>query len=138
MPKFVVARVDEIAPGGRKRILADGRAIVIFNLKSEFFALSDTCPHRGASLAGGKLTGLVQSNNPGQYTFSREGEIIRCPWHAWEFDIRTGRSHCDPRQMRLLHYPAHVASGSSIVDGPYKAETFTVAIDHDYLVIDLP
>jgi nitrite reductase/ring-hydroxylating ferredoxin subunit len=138
MPKHVVARVDEIAPGSRKRIIADGRAIVVFNLKGEFFALSDTCPHRGASLSGGKLTGLVQSNGPGEYAFSRDGEIVRCPWHAWEFDIRTGRSYCDPRRFRVTHYPAEIASGSAIVEGAYTAETFKVAIDHDYLVIDVP
>ncbi len=43
--KHVVAAVDEIPPGGRKLVQADGRAIVVFNLSGEFFALSNRCPH---------------------------------------------------------------------------------------------
>jgi nitrite reductase/ring-hydroxylating ferredoxin subunit len=138
MPKHVVARADEIAPGERKLLTAGGRAVVVFNLKGEYFALSDTCPHKGASLSGGKLTGLVTSGGPGDYQFSREGEIIRCPWHAWEFDIRTGRSYCDPARMRLMQFNATVEPGAAIVDGPYTAETFPIAIEADYLVVDLP
>ena len=57
--KHVVAAVAEIPPGGRKLVTADGRAIVVFNLDGEFFALSNRCPHRGGSLCDGNLTGLV-------------------------------------------------------------------------------
>ncbi len=63
--KHVVAAVAEIPPGGRKLVTADGRAIVVFNLGGEFFALSNRCPHRGGSLCEGNLTGLVLSDEPG-------------------------------------------------------------------------
>ena len=53
--KHVVAAVSEIPPGGRKLVEADGRAIVVFNLAGEFFALSNRCPHRGGSLCEGTL-----------------------------------------------------------------------------------
>ena len=65
--KHVVAAVSEIPPGGRKLVQADGRAIVVFNLGGEFFALSNRCPHRGGSLCHGNLTGLVLSDEPGEY-----------------------------------------------------------------------
>src|SRR4029077_6188049 len=86
--KHVVAATSEIPPGGRKLVTADGRAIVVFNLGGEFFALSNRCPHRGGSLCPGNLTRLVLSDEPGEYNYPRHGEIIRCPWHSWEFDIR--------------------------------------------------
>jgi nitrite reductase/ring-hydroxylating ferredoxin subunit len=137
MARHVVGRVDEIGPGARKRIVVDGRAIVVFNVKGEYFALSDTCPHKGASLCDGKLTGLVTSPEPGRYDYSRQGEIIRCPWHQWEFDLRTGRSYCDPRRMRLMNFPVSVTAGADVVEGPFKAETFAVAVDADYVVVEV-
>lgn len=136
MPRHVVGRVADIPPGGRKLVEVDGRGVVVFNLKGEFYALSNTCPHRGGSLAQGILTGLVQSSAPGEYVHSRPGEIIRCPWHQWEFDIKTGRSWCDPRKVRLMRYNVAVETGATLIEGPYVAETFTVAIEDDYVVID--
>ena len=47
MARYVVARVGEIAPGSRKVVQVDGRGIIVFNVKDEFYALSETCPHRG-------------------------------------------------------------------------------------------
>lgn len=134
--RHVVARVEDIAPGGRKLVSIDGRGVVVFNLGGEFFALSDQCPHKGGSLAGGLCTGLVQSSGPGEYRHSRPGEMIRCPWHQWEFDIRTGRSYCDPRRMRLMQYAVAVEPGASLVEGPYVAETFKVEVEGSYLVIE--
>jgi 3-phenylpropionate/trans-cinnamate dioxygenase ferredoxin subunit len=116
---------------------ADGeRAIVIFNVEGELFALSDKCPHKGGSLSKGKLTGLVTSPQPGTYEYARVGEIIRCPWHGWEFDIRTGRSWCDPRRMRLVNYAVSVEPGAALVEGPYVAETFAVTVEDTYVVVE--
>jgi len=136
MARHVVARVADVPPGSRKLVTVDGRGVVVFNLKGEFFALSDQCPHKGGHLSKGKLTGLVESSEPGSYRYSRQGEIVRCPWHGWEFDIRTGRSWCDPRRMRLMQYAVSVAPGTTLVEGPYVAETFKVAVEDEYIVID--
>jgi nitrite reductase/ring-hydroxylating ferredoxin subunit len=135
MARHVVARAAEIPPGGRKLVDIEGRGVVVFNLKGEFFALSNTCPHKGGSLAEGLLTGLVESKEPGCYNHSRPGEIIRCPWHQWEFDIRTGRSWCDPRRMRLRQHDVGVEHGAALVEGPYVAETFSVSVEDDYVVV---
>ena len=89
MARHVVATVAEIPPGARKRVEVEGRPVAIFNVKGEFFALLDRCPHQGASLCKGKLVGLVESTAPGQYRYSRHGEIIRCPWH-FTFVFRNG------------------------------------------------
>ena len=134
--KHVVAAVSEIPPGGRKLVSADGRAIVVFNLAGEFFALSNRCPHRGGSLCDGRITGLVESKEPGEYRYSRRGEIIRCPWHSWEFDIRTGKSWCDPERVRARNYAVSVQPGAKLVEGPYVAETFRVSVENDYVVVE--
>lgn len=136
MARHVVARVGEIEPGARKCVQIDGRGIIVFNVKGEYFALSQTCPHKGGSLAQGIVTGLVQSDAPGDYQHTRQGEIIRCPWHQWEFDIKTGRSWCDPRRMRLMKFDVKVEPGAALVEGPYTAETFKVEVADDYIVVD--
>ena len=134
--KHVVAATSEIPPGGRKLVTADGRAIVVFNLGGEFFALSNRCPHRGGSLCQGNLTGLVLSDEPGEYNYTRRGEIIRCPWHSWEFDIRTGKSWCNPTRMRIRQFPVSVRPGTEVVEGPYVADTFPVRVEGNYVVIE--
>ncbi|HXE86783.1 MAG TPA: Rieske (2Fe-2S) protein [Hyphomicrobiaceae bacterium] len=137
MGKHVVASVGEIAPGGRKLVELEGRPIVVFNLSGEYFALLNRCPHQGGSLYHGRLTGLVQSDEPGCYSYSRRGEIVRCPWHAWEFDIRTGKSWCEPRKVRVKNYPVSVEPGAQLVEGPYTAETFPVRIEDSYVVVEV-
>jgi nitrite reductase/ring-hydroxylating ferredoxin subunit len=136
MAKNVVAHVRDILPGGRGLFEIGGRTIVVFNLRGEFFALLNRCPHSGGPLAQGHLTGLVQSDEPGCYKYSRRGEIIRCPWHSWEFDIRTGKSWCDPSRVRARTYAVSVESGASLVEGPYKAETFPVTVEDEYVVVE--
>ena len=94
MVRHVIAPVDELPPGTRKFLDIDGRPIAIFNIKGEFFGLLNRCPHQGAALCEGPLIGLAQSSDPGEIEYTKLGEIIRCPWHGWEFDIRTGQSYC--------------------------------------------
>ncbi|WP_160120583.1 Rieske (2Fe-2S) protein [Rhodovarius lipocyclicus] len=132
MARHIVAPVAEIAPGDRRLVELDGRRIVLFNLEGEFFALADRCPHQGGPLSKGPTMGLVESPCPGEYSYGREGEIIRCPWHAWEFDIRTGRSRFDPRRMKVRAFPACVEKGEAL-----QAETFPVSVEADYVVVEV-
>ena len=126
MTKHVVGTVGEIPPGGRKVVEVSGRSIGIFNLGGEFFALRNRCPHQGAALCEGPAGSRVQSGAPGEYAMSGPGEIIRCPWHGWEFDIRTGRSWVDPESIRVKAYAVHVV-----------AETYAVSIEQNQVVIEL-
>jgi nitrite reductase/ring-hydroxylating ferredoxin subunit len=136
MAGHVVATVDQIPPGQRKLVEVAGRAIVVYNLGGEFFALNNRCPHRGGSLAEGIQTGLVESTVPGEYCYSRPGEMVKCPWHGWEFDIRTGKSWCDPARLRIRQFPVSVRPGAQLVEGPYVAESFPVRLEDDYVVVE--
>ena len=137
MSRQVIARVGEVAPGSCKIVTVRGREIGLFNIGGTFFALSNRCPHKGAELCRGMIVGLAQSSMPGEYRLSRLGEFIRCPWHGWEFDIRTGQSWCDPTSVWARHFHVSVEPGSQLLKGPYAAETFQVSVEEDYLVIDL-
>jgi 3-phenylpropionate/trans-cinnamate dioxygenase ferredoxin subunit len=133
----VVARADEIPVGASKIVQVQGREIGVFNVKGEYFAIANRCPHQGGSLCLGKVGGLVLSNGPGDYRVVRPGEFIRCPWHGWEFDIRTGQSWCDPKSTKVRAYQVTVEPGAELVKGPYVAETFPVTVENRYLVVEM-
>lgn len=90
--RHVVAAADEIGPGQRKIVTIGRREIGIFNIEGQYFALRNVCPHKGAPLCKGLQRPLITSGGVSQVAYARENEIIKCPWHLWEFDIKTGRS----------------------------------------------
>jgi nitrite reductase/ring-hydroxylating ferredoxin subunit len=123
MARYIVGTTDEILPGERKIVEIGGRTVGVFNVNGEYFAVLNRCPHQGGSLCSGRQTGLVTSSRPGEYTTSRAGEIIRCPWHGWEFDLRTGQSWFDPRTVRVRRYDVSVEPGSVLVSEVEQAST---------------
>lgn len=158
--RYVVGTVDDIPPGSRKVIVVNGREIGVFNVNGEYFAVLNRCPHQGGPLCSGRQTGFLVAPTPGDYQLSRPGEVIRCPWHGWEFDLRTGQSWCEPAKVRVRSYDVSVESGEALVaavtdepvdadeppdptvppglvKGPYKAETFPVLIQKQYVVLDV-
>ncbi len=146
MARYLVGAVGEIPPGQRKIAEVGGRSIGVFNLGGEFFALLNRCPHQAGPLCEGHCIGLVLSERPGEYRFLREGEILRCPWHGWEFDIRTGQSWFDPARTRVRRYdifvepPSATPSGElpGLVRGPYVAETYPVTVDENRVMVEIP
>ena len=138
MTKYIVAQADEIPVGGRKIVEINGRSIGVFNVNGEYFALLNRCPHAGAELCTGTITGLRRSEKPGEYLWDRSGEIVRCPWHGWEFDIKTGQSWFDPEKVRVRPYPVTVEPNLNAVEsGLYSAETFAVKVENEVVVVDL-
>ena len=137
MARHVVATVAEIPPGSRRIVTVRGREIGVFNLGGSFYALLNRCPHQGAELCRGTLVGLATAREPGAIEWSRAGELLKCPWHGWEYDIRTGQSWCDPKDTKVRAYAVTVEPGAALARGPFVAETFTVAVEQDYVVIDV-
>lgn len=137
MSRHVVAAVRDLPPGSRKLVTVKGRPIAIFNIDGELFGILNRCPHQGGSLCEGRLIGLVESDQPGEYRFSRPNEILRCPWHGWEFDLRTGQSRCEPDRIQVKSYEVAVEPGQDVCDGPYVAETFPVSVEEDYVVVEV-
>ncbi|WP_159882374.1 Rieske (2Fe-2S) protein [Paenibacillus puerhi] len=121
--KHVVAKVSDIPPGTRKLVEAGGRSLGIYHVNGQFYALRNVCPHQGAELCKGLTTALVVSPGPGQFDYEREGEIVRCPWHQWEFDIKTGCMIVDPSK-RTMSYDVTV-------------EKFDVTLEEDSVVVHM-
>ncbi len=153
MAKHRVAKAGEIQPGGRRIVEVAGRSIGVFNVGGEFFALRNQCPHAGGPLCEGPLSGFVRSKVPGEYEYVRKGEILRCPWHQWEFDVRTGQSWFDPVKTRVRAYEVTVEPGgggapngelaggelteAELEKGPFTAETYSVSVEEQYVVIEV-
>ena len=151
MAKYVVGVLGDVPPGGRKIVEVAGRSIGIFNVAGEYFALRNRCPHQGAELCQGPVCGFVTSTSPGEYTVIRQGEFLRCPWHGWEFEIRTGQSWFDPRKVRVKSYdvsieaiaadsaaPAGGDEQDGLRKGPHRAETYPVSIERRKIVVEVP
>lgn len=136
MVKHVVAKTSDIGPGERLAVSVKGRPIVVFNIEGDFFALLDRCPHQSATLSRGVTAGMSVSDAPGTAECIRSGEFIRCPWHGWEFDIRTGQSWCAPDSVKVRQFDVKVEPGAALVQGPFKAETIPVTLDGEYVVVE--
>src|SRR5882757_6286590 len=135
MTRHVVAKVDEIPAGGRKIVSVNGREIGIFKVGNDFYGLINRCPHQGAPLCRGEIVSRLVAPSPGDYRLTRPGEMLRCPWHCWEFDIRTGQSLCDPNSVHARTYAVEVKPGATLAKGPFEAETVPVTVEQDYVVI---
>ena len=81
MGNFVKAvSASEIPANQGKTIDVQGTSIAVFNVKGQFCAIANACPHRGGPLGEGDI----------------EGVLVTCPWHGWQFDVTTGVSPVNP------------------------------------------
>jgi 3-phenylpropionate/trans-cinnamate dioxygenase ferredoxin subunit len=110
-----VCAVDELADGEHRILRVGRRSIGVFNVRGRFYAFLDRCPHAGAPLCSGRVTGMAVARGPGfNVAWERDREVLRCPWHAWEFELETGRSVSNPR-IRARVYPTRVVDGHVLV-----------------------
>jgi 3-phenylpropionate/trans-cinnamate dioxygenase ferredoxin subunit len=129
MGRHVVGRISELPPGERKIVEVEGRSIGVFNVHGQFYALRNRCPHQAAPLCLGAIKGMPLPGKPGEYIWAREGEILRCPWHGWEFDITTGRSIFNPHRTRVKTYEVTVEPEDESV------ETYAVSVEDGLIVL---
>ncbi len=82
MPRFVkMATADELPPGASKEVAFEGRVYALFNVDGIISAIDGICPHQGGPLADGPI----------------DGTMVTCPWHGWQFDIRSGKTPLGPK-----------------------------------------
>ena len=97
MAEFVkVASVSELTPGSAKAIEVKGKTIALFNVEGTIYATDNTCLHQGGPLGEGELM----------------GEVVICPWHQWEYDVRTGEN-VEDHSLKLATFPVQI-DGSDI------------------------
>ena len=87
-----VAEIDEVPPGTAKAVDVEGRAVALFNIDGTYYAIDDTCTHRGGPLSKGGV----------------EGTVVTCPWHGATFDVTTGDVLEPPASQGVTRYHVQV------------------------------
>jgi 3-phenylpropionate/trans-cinnamate dioxygenase ferredoxin component len=95
-----VAAVEELPPGTAKQVTGNGKRVAIFNVDGSFYAVDDTCTHRGAPLSEGIC----------------QGAEVTCPWHGARFDLKTGSHLSPPAQTGVASYPVQIVGNEIQVD----------------------
>jgi nitrite reductase (NADH) small subunit len=114
MGKHIVASVADFGPGSHRLIDVNGRSIGVYNLDGQFYALRNVCPHHGAPLCLGEVTGQMAPSQPHTYEYVDAKTVLRCPWHGYEFRIADGRSFLRPDTLRVRAYQVEV-EGDDVV-----------------------
>lgn len=94
-----VCRIDEIPEGTGREFTIAGRIVALFHTAGEFHAIDGLCAHAGGPLGKGGVSGTV----------------VTCPWHGWQYDLRTG-NHCLTPQIRQAKYAVIVENAEIFVE----------------------
>jgi nitrite reductase (NADH) small subunit len=110
--EVVVGQVEEF-PIGKFRVLeVSGREVgILRDDEGRLRAIRNSCPHRGAPICDGLTDGTMMPSPPGELAFGLEGQIIRCPRHAYEFSLETGECLFTDYVKRITVYPVRVKRG---------------------------
>jgi nitrite reductase/ring-hydroxylating ferredoxin subunit len=95
-----VAKASEIEPGHARLVQVGGKHIAVFNIDGRFFAIDNTCTHRGGPLSEGEVS----------------GHEVKCPWHGAKFDLRTGNVTGPPASQGVARYNARVTGADVEVE----------------------
>lgn len=118
----VALPVAELPPGSSTSIKAFGTTVAIFNVGGCLFATGNHCPHHGAPLCHGRISGTMLPSRPQEYSYGREGEVLKCPWHGWEFDLQSGKTLFDPA-VGVKVYGVEVEDGQIVITRQRRSPT---------------
>ncbi len=99
MPFVRAAKTSELTPGSIREVQVDGKTVALANVGGSFYAVNNTCLHRGGPLGQGPL----------------EGKIVTCPWHGWQYDVTTGKTTMNPN-VGVACYATEVRGDEVFVD----------------------
>ncbi len=119
--RAVVLPLTELPPGESTTVKAFGTTVALFNIEGELFAVGNNCPHQGGPLCYGRVSGAHLHSRPHEYCYGREGRVLVCPWHGWEFDIESGQTMFDP-SVRVKTYGVQVQDGEVVLTRQRRKE----------------
>lgn len=111
-----VGSVSDFELGQFKIFEIKRRPIGVVRTKNGFFAVRNRCPHQGAELCKGYVTGTFAPSDPHVFDYDDARSVVQCPWHRWEFDLATGRTVEDVANARVAIYDVHVSGDDVYVD----------------------
>jgi nitrite reductase (NADH) small subunit len=111
-----VGLVEEFQEGRFEIRTVNGQEIGVARVREQWYAARNVCPHQGAPVCRGQIGGTMLPSEPGKLVFGLEGQVVRCPWHRWEFDLETGRVLFTHERGRLRTYRVVVRGDRVFVD----------------------
>ncbi len=97
-----VAETNEVPPGTAKSVDLEGRPVALFNIGGTYYAIGDTCTHRGGPLSEGMV----------------EGTTVTCPWHGATYDVTTGIVLGPPAPEGVVSYKVQIDGNDIEVETP--------------------
>lgn len=114
--KYPVAHLSELPAGSVKIVNIEGRSVGVINTGEAIEAVLNVCPHQMAPICQGTVSGTLLPSSPGELIYGMESQVLRCPWHGWEFDLRTGGPLFRQDKGHLLKFPVIVEDGEVLVE----------------------
>lgn len=100
MAFVTIATVADVSPGQVRQVTIQGKQLALFNVHGTFYAIDDTCPHRGAPLSEGEC----------------EGTEVICPWHGARFDVTSGQHLSPPASRGVASFKVQVVGNEVQVE----------------------
>lgn len=101
--RYPVATVGELESSGRKLVTVKGMEIGLFLVHGSYYAWRNVCPHAAAPVCEGVVCGTRLPSDVYEFVYGKDREILRCPWHGWEFDLTSGQ-HLAQDSTKLKGY----------------------------------
>ena len=99
MARVKIAVASDVPVGQGRTVEAGGKALALFNVDGAYYAIDNTCAHRGGPLGEGDL----------------EDRVVTCPWHAWQWDVTSGANVNNPA-VKVACFPVTVENGAIFID----------------------
>jgi nitrite reductase/ring-hydroxylating ferredoxin subunit len=131
MREVNIGAASDFSDPGRKIVGFGNFEVGVFKLDGEFYAYLNLCPHMGGPVCQGKMIAKVEEIIAEDRTskgmaFSKTKMHIVCPWHGFEFDIRTG-THPGNARARLRKIKVEVTGGDVVIAVPEEREAAAAA-----------
>lgn len=113
MRRVWVGTKQEFAENNRKMVKLDEREdmhVGVYCIDGDFYAWRNICPHQAAPVCQGKVSGTYLPSKVYEYKYGLDQQVLRCPWHGWEFNLKTGEHMVEGgfRKTKLRGYPVEV------------------------------
>jgi len=124
--EIVVCKAEELPNGMRKVVTLKNMSIVVLNVEGKLHAFNSVCPHQGAPLEFGSVSGAMMTSDPQQYEYGCHNQIVKCPLHGWAFDMETGKSLFSEK-IKIKTYKVREENGNILLTSKGKQEDVLVS-----------
>lgn len=106
--EHLVARLSDVPADRALIVRVNSMELGLFRTAGSVVAVRNVCPHEAAPVCRGVVAGTNLTSPVHTYIHGRDGEILQCPWHGWEFDLLTGDHLAQGSSARLRQFPVEI------------------------------